>query len=56
MKKYLIIVSPTWSNPVKSRNCSPSGTGDPIAEFRFRIEEKDRVGLFKFEVTNMAII
>ena len=23
--------------PEKSRNCSPSGTGDPIAEFEFRI-------------------
>ncbi len=39
-KKYLIIVSPTWSNPVKSRNCSPSGTGDPIADFRFRIDKR----------------
>ena len=28
-KKYLIFVSPTWSKPEKSRDCTTSGTGDP---------------------------
>jgi hypothetical protein len=28
MKKF-VFVSPTWSNPEKSRDCMTSGTGDP---------------------------
>ena len=35
--KYLIFVSPTRSKPERSRDCTTSGTGDPIAEFGIHV-------------------